>query len=221
MCPSSKQKFEKEMFIRTANLEKGATPIAICITGAWVLKHHKEFKWLIKQDKEKKLDITWVNHSWNHVYKRKTSYKNNFLLIKGTNFDMEVCSTEVMLLEHGITPSIFFRFPGLVSNKKTINRLRELTLIPLGADAWLNIGQKPKLGSVILVHGNCNEHAGIKKLFKFYNKKRNKLKLLPLYKVFDLPLENNKIKNIMFEEANKRLNDINSKGTKNKIKKKN
>jgi len=50
-------------------------------------------------------------------------------------------------------------------------------LIPVGSNAWLAKGEEPKDGSIILVHGNSNEHSGIEKAmvlleqhrFKFFS----------------------------------------------------
>ena len=40
--------------------------------------------------------------------------------------------------------------------------VRRFHLVTLGADAWLAIGQKPGPGSIVLVHPNGNEPAGLK-----------------------------------------------------------
>ncbi len=39
--------------------------------------------------------------------------------------------------------------------------LRDDHLIALGADAWLALGQRPRPGSVVLVHANGNEPFGL------------------------------------------------------------
>ena len=86
------------------------------------------------------------------------------LLSAGTNPKVEILSTEKYLLEAGQNPGVFFRFPGLVSNKKLIKTLKSYGLIPLGADAWIAKGQAIRPGGIILVHGNGNEPDGIKDL---------------------------------------------------------
>ena len=67
-------------------------------------------------------------------------------------------------------PFAFIRFPGLVANKKLIRKIRKYGLIPLGADAWLAKNKKPTNGSIILVHGNSNEHRGIKMVMPILQK---------------------------------------------------
>ena len=93
------------------------------------------------------------------------------------------------LIENGLLPSPFFRFPGLVSDRKLIEQLRALSLIPIGADAWLAKGETPHPGSIILVHANGNEPEGIRLLLSFYEKQREpfrtkRLTLLPLSDAF-------------------------------------
>ena len=81
-----------------------------------------------------------------------------------TRLESEVLDTEKVFLRLGILPSVFFRFPGLVSDVAGLATLRRLGLIPLGAGAWLAKGEPAARGSVILVHGNGNEPRGIDRL---------------------------------------------------------
>ena len=106
-----------------------------------------------------------------------------------TVFMDEVLSPERLLLERDITPSPFFRFPGLVSDRRLIESLRDLYLIPVGSNAWLAKGESPQAGSVILVHANGNEPEGIRRLFSFYDSQREAFRrgsaaLLPLREAF-------------------------------------
>ena len=86
----------------------------------------------------------------------------NFLLEKGTDISAEVLKTEIVLLQKGLRPSIFFRFPGLVSGKSVFMKIVDFGLIPLGSDAWLSKGQKPGNGSIVLIHANGNDPYGIR-----------------------------------------------------------
>lgn len=164
MCPSTKP-FEKQFFNNLVDIAKKnhtSFPIALSITGLWIISHPDEFNWLVKQEQEGNLAITWMNHSFSHVYYTDLPLDQNFLLNDHTNITHEILATEKLLLEHGQSPSVFFRFPGLISNKKLMLILRQYSLIPIGADAWLAKDQKPTLGSFILIHGNSNEPQGIK-----------------------------------------------------------
>ena len=160
--------FEAGLFYKLVQLSEETNkpiPITIAISGMWLIKHPEEFQWLIAKEKEKKLAITWANHSFSHVYYKDLPYSENFMLTPGTNIDTEILLTEKYLLEAGELPSVFFRFPGLVSNKSLMKQLKQYGLIPLGTDAWLANLQKNHQeispGGIILVHGNSNEHKGI------------------------------------------------------------
>lgn len=172
LCPSSKP-FELAFFeqlVHLSDTKQEPIPIVIAISGMWLIKHNEEFQWLVDKEKQGKLKITWVNHSFSHPYLSDLPDSNNFLLMPRINRKLEILLTEQYLLEAGELPSVFFRFPGLISNKSLINDLNRYGLIPLGADAWLAKNQVVKPGSIILVHGNSNEHKGILKVLPLLSK---------------------------------------------------
>jgi hypothetical protein len=161
LCPS-KRPFEQELFDTVSAVQPTPVPVAIAVTGVWFQSHPDEVVYLKQAVAAGKLAITWVNHSFHHPYEPKTPLAKNFLLTPATDFSAEVLEVEKLLLSQGLVPSVFFRFPGLVSDQATVQRLRELSLIPIGSDAWLAKGETPRQGSFILVHGNGNEPKGIK-----------------------------------------------------------
>lgn len=184
MCPSRKP-FEATFFqdlTARAALTHHPIPIAIAITGLWILGHPDEFNWLLKQVAANKLQITWINHSFSHQYYRDLPLQANFMLLTQSNVEAEILDTEKLLLQNHQLPSVFFRFPGLVSDQKLIVTLRQFGLIPVGSNAWLAKNQEAKNGSIILVHGNSNEPEGIKKVLKLLQDKN--LNLLPLNQAF-------------------------------------
>jgi hypothetical protein len=154
-------------------------PIALSMTGVWIEKHEEEFRWLCEQNQKKTLDITWVNHSYHHPYKPNVDYNSNFLLGPEVNFRQECLELEKLLLQNNQIPSIFFRFPGLISNIDLMNQLRSLGLIPLGSNAWLAKGENPTPGSIILIHGNLNEHKGVE-LFLDFLRENPQINYLPI-----------------------------------------
>jgi hypothetical protein len=181
MCPSAKP-FEKAFFEFLAELSKKmgkGTPVAVAMTGNWLLNHREDFQWIVGRIREGKIAVTWVNHSFSHPYDPRVPLERNFLLTPGTDFEHEVLETERILLENGETPSPFFRFPGLVADGTLIKKLRKMSLIPVGSDAWLAKGELPKSGSIILVHGNGNEPSGIRTGLQLL-KGEEGMKLLPL-----------------------------------------
>jgi len=181
LCPS-KRPFEREMFEAAALGKGGPVPVAVAISGLWLASHPEELSYLKGEIASGRLAVTWVNHSWHHHYDPKVPLAQNFLLAPGTDQRAEVLELEQQLLAAGLVPSPFFRFPGLVSDQATMTLLKELSLIPIGSDAWLAKGEDPRRGSFILVHGNGNEPKGIRLLMPIL--KRKDLRLLPLSAAF-------------------------------------
>ena len=135
--------------------------MALSISGLWLVHHFQDYRWLLDQQAAGALDILWVDHTYHHPYRRGEPDEHNFLLTKGVDADAEILDTERLLIANGQTPSLFFRFPGLVSNAPLMQAVRRHHLISLGADAWLALGQRPGEGSIVLVHPNGNEEAGL------------------------------------------------------------
>ncbi len=189
MCPS-KNEFDRELFTATESVNPGSpVPVALAVSGLWIKKHEEDFNWIVGEKKAGRLAVTWINHTYSHPYTPGKPNTENFLLTPGVDFEWEVLGAESVLIEHGEVPSPFFRFPGLVSNDGLVSRLKALSLIPVGTDAWTAKGEEPKDCSIILVHGNGNEPGGIKKLLGFYEKNsdafsKGTLKLLPLEDAF-------------------------------------
>lgn len=163
LCPSHKaldRIIFQSVFDEFKKIEQPA-PLAISVSGKWMLKHQDDLNWLKSLVAQKELNITWVNHSYNHEV-NKLPLAENFLLAPGTNLDVEVLENEKLMLKNGLTPSVFFRFPGLVSDKSVVDKIEAYGLIPIGSDAWLAKGQQPNAGSIVLIHGNGNEEIGVK-----------------------------------------------------------
>ncbi len=165
LCPSSK-KLQTEIFERIQSGYMTNIPVTLAVSGLWIKNHHDEFVYLLKLQDEKKINITWANHSLTHPYDKTKPIEENFLLSPGVDFQREVLGNEMVMLSQGLVPSIFFRFPGLISSDLLISQLKSWGLIPLGANAWLGKGQKIKNGSIVLIHGNGNELSGLALLYK-------------------------------------------------------
>lgn len=161
LCPSHRE-FDQEIFDNPKVNSRESFPVAVAISGGWIRHHERDLNWLKNQAVDQKLDIVWVNHSLTHPYVPHVPNQNNFLLTQGTSFSKEVLGQEQVMINSGLTPSVFFRFPGLISNGTLMNQLNQWGLLAVGSDAWLALGQKPKAGSVILIHGNGNEPAGVR-----------------------------------------------------------
>lgn len=163
LCPSHKN-LDRVIFQRLLDefkkIEK-PVPLAISVSGKWTLKHQVDLDWLKSLVAQNELNITWINHSFNHEV-NKMPLAQNFLLAPGTDLDVEVLENEKLMLKNGLVPSLFFRFPGLVSSPQLVEKIVNYGLVPVGSDAWLAKGQQAQAGSIVLIHGNGNEEIGVK-----------------------------------------------------------
>ncbi len=160
LCPS-RAPFDREAIQRIIN-EAGQLPIrmGLAYSGLWLQRHPNEFRWLRLLELQGRLQIEWINHSYSHPYRRGVDLRENFLLTEGVDLYREIFLAEKQLIEMGGRPSVFFRFPGLVGDAQLLQRIGDYGLIALGSEAWLAKGQRPRDGSLILLHANGNEPAG-------------------------------------------------------------
>jgi hypothetical protein len=159
LCPSQKP-LDRAFFTRLESASPHA-PVALSISGLWLIDHFDDFRWLVGERNAGALDILWTDHTYHHPYHRKLPDRANFLLTKGVDPQEEILDTERLLIANGEMPSLFFRFPGLISSDPLMQAVSQDHLITLGADAWLALGQKPGHGSIVLVHPNGNEPKGL------------------------------------------------------------
>lgn len=177
LCPSNRpldRGFFNRIIDEFGKIEK-PVPVAIAVTGVWMQRHAEDLQWLSDLVKSNTLSITWINHSFNHKTQKGLALKKNFLLEKGTDINFEILQTEKMMIERGIMPSVFFRFPGLVSDTEIFDQIISYGLVPVGSDAWLGKNQWPKEGSIVLVHANGNEPVGIERFIGLMKKERNRI----------------------------------------------
>ncbi len=159
LCPS-RRPLDRAFFTRLETAGPHAT-VALSVSGLWLIHHFGDFRWLIDQRNSGALDILWVDHTYHHPYLAGLPLAANFLLKKGVDPEAEILDTERLLVANGETPSLFFRFPGLVSSDPLMQAVSRFHLVTLGADAWLAMGQQPEKGSIVLVHPNGNEPNGL------------------------------------------------------------
>ncbi|MEZ2338529.1 polysaccharide deacetylase [Mucilaginibacter sp. RCC_168] len=168
LCPSHRpldRRIFTDIFTEFQKVERPA-PIALSVTGVWMRQHPQDLEWLKQMQAKHEIYITWINHSFNHRVSAKAPLKENFLLEPGTDMNYEILETEKAMLKNGLLPSVFFRFPGLVSDQQLVYKLTDYGLIPIGTDAWLAKGQQPQAGSIVLIHGNGNEPTGVNDFIK-------------------------------------------------------
>ena len=173
LCPSHHpldRRVFTEIFTQFQQVERPA-PIALSITGIWMRQHPADLEWLKQQQAKNDIRITWINHSYNHRVSATAPLKQNFLLEPGTDIKYEVLETEKAMLKNGLLPSVFFRFPGLISDQRLVYKITDFGLIPIGSDAWLAKGQKANAGSIVLIHTNGNEPVGVNDFIRLLHQK--------------------------------------------------
>lgn len=170
LCPSRKP-LDRDL-LEVLKTIGPRTPVALAISGLWLTRHGADFQWLREQARSGALEITWVNHSYHHPYVPGRPPAKNFLLTPGFDVQAEILYTERLLIANGETPSIFFRFPGLISDAALMTAVRRDHLVVLGADGWLVFAPPLRTGAILLIHPNGNEHPGLRLFVKLLDKGR-------------------------------------------------
>jgi hypothetical protein len=178
LCPS-RRPLDRALF--TALVEElgryqRPVPVAVALTGVWMREHPDDLAWLLSLVRSGELAATWVDHSFHHRSSTTLPIRENFLLEPGTDLASEVLQTETAMLGAGITPSVFFRFPGLVSKPELFARVVAFGLVPVGSDAWLAKNEWPRDGSIVLVHANGNEPIGVRRFLQLLRDEREAIR---------------------------------------------
>ncbi len=107
MCWSLRP-YERDFFRFVPRLAKlGEAPITLFMTGRWLAQHPLEMERLIELSREPGVGVTWGLHSWVHPKERPFMNRYTADEVRDDNLRLERD-----LLEWGIVPSIFYRFPG-------------------------------------------------------------------------------------------------------------
>lgn len=178
LCPSHKPL--DRAFLKSIEREGMATPIALAVSGLWIERHPQDFLWLRREKAEGRLAISFVNHSYHHPYRPGIAEGRNFLLVAGVDMESEIVDVERLLIANGESPSVFFRFPGLISDRALMEAVRKAHLIPLGSGAWLAQKGTAETGAIILVHLNGNEPFGLDVFTRLRRSGRLPRPLLPV-----------------------------------------
>ncbi|MBO0936956.1 polysaccharide deacetylase [Fibrella sp. HMF5335] len=178
LCPSSKPLTRSvfEAIIQAFEPSEKPIPVTIPITGVWMARHQPDLAYLKNLASRGDLAITWVNHSYHHRFDPRRPLPVNFLLEPNTSLADEVLLNEQAMIQNGLLPSVFFRFPGLVSDKAVFDAVLDFGLLPIGSDAWLAKKQQPKQGSFVLIHANGNEPLGIADFVRLIRQKAASIK---------------------------------------------
>jgi hypothetical protein len=162
LCPS-RRPLDRGILEEIAEKQRGA-PVGLSITGSWLRSHRADFAWLEEREAAGDFAITWINHTDRHRYVAGLKPDENFMLLPGTDPQREILEAERQLIAAGGTPSVFFRFPGLVSTPALEEMVAADHLVTLGARLWVAAGSQPRSGDILLFHANGNEEAGVRRL---------------------------------------------------------
>jgi hypothetical protein len=113
LCPS-RRPLDSTIFLELMKVfsrEAKPIPLSISITGVWMKQHPEGLDWLLKLQQEGEFAVTWINHSFHHRLGKGLPPEEQYLLKPGTDLDSEILGTEKAMLEKGLLPSVFFRFP--------------------------------------------------------------------------------------------------------------
>jgi polysaccharide deacetylase len=141
----------------------GGAPAAIFVSGRWIDQHPTEMETLVSLEQEHRAQLTWGLHSWIHP---KAGGFMNDLSVSEVRED--TLRLERKLLDWGIVPTVYYRFPGLIHDSARLTTVLDLDLLPIDCESWVAVqGGKHPFGnpiqdaSIVLVHGNGNEPTGI------------------------------------------------------------
>jgi hypothetical protein len=147
-------------------LHAGGAPATIFVSGRWIEQHPTEMEMLVGLEQEQGAELIWGLHSWVHP---KAGGFMNDLSVAAVRED--TLRLERKLLEWGIVPTVYYRFPGLIHDTARLTAILDLDLLPIDCESWVALqggghpfGNPTQDGSILLIHGNGNEPTGIARL---------------------------------------------------------
>jgi hypothetical protein len=138
--------------------------LTVFISGRWLEQHPADMETLIALDQGGAVALNWGLHSWIHP---KAGEFMDDLPVDVVQSD--TLRLESLMLEWGIVPTVYYRFPGLIHDTLRLDTILAMDLLPIDCDAWVAVqseaghpfGGPIRDGSIVLVHGNGNEPIGI------------------------------------------------------------
>lgn len=160
--------YEESLFqslAEVARRQQRALYPVVFVSGRWLEQHPHEMDALLALDREPNVHIIWGLHSW--IHPKEGAFLNG---LSPEEVRRDTLRLERGLLEWGIVPTVYYRFPGLIHDATRLNAILELDLLPIDCSTWMAWvrPQRPEpfyhpveSGSIVLLHGNGNEPRGI------------------------------------------------------------
>ena len=168
--------FEEKFFFTTMpnvarNQDRSVSPV-LFVSGRWLEQHPTEMHRLIELGRRPRIDLVWGLHSW--VHPKSDGFMND---LAPDEVRADTLRLEKRMLEYGIIPTVYYRFPGLIHDEVRLKEILKLDLYPIDCDSWIAwtggrgpFHQSVQGGSIILVHGNGNEPKGIVRMHDWLEK---------------------------------------------------
>ncbi len=167
LCWSIRE-YEREFYQQLPSLSNSTVYCTQFITGRWLEQHPLAMADCLALEEESNVDFTWALHSWDHP--KSGIFMNDYApeSLRG-----DTLHQEKLLLEWGVVPEHFYRFPGLTHDRTRLKAAIDLDLLPVDCDSWVSAMHTHRPphrfpatdGSILLVHGNGNEASGIRRFF--------------------------------------------------------
>jgi hypothetical protein len=156
LCPT-KRLLNRDFYRAVAEMAPGGNtnlPFIIFFSGEWMVSHEDDLEWL----RTNGVRFIAGNHTFHHH------------IIAGKwpveDFIADITNNEVTMIERGILPSCFFRFPGLTYGPEHIEALAKLNMLPLDCEMWMGQKDVPSW-PLILLHSNGNVDIEVRMFRKF------------------------------------------------------
>lgn len=144
--------------------------ITLLMSGRWIEQHPEEMARLIALEHNPNVELTWAQHSFDHP--KEGAFMNAW---SPRALQQDTLRLESLMLDWGIVPSVYYRFPGLIHDSARLHAAVDLTMIALDCDSWVSSMDSDRAptrrlarhGSILLLHGNGNEPKGITRMLRW------------------------------------------------------
>ncbi len=161
--------YERKFFSSLSELAQAGEQTynaTLFVSGRWLEQHPTEMQALIELGRQENVGITWGLHSWAHP--KSGGFMNDFT---AEELRADTLRLERDMLQWGIVPTVFYRFPGLIHDGPRLVEILGMDLLAIDCNTWMALVRPDRPepfyhpvagGGIILIHGNGNEPRGIR-----------------------------------------------------------